>query len=759
MKHNKQPSHPIAVVRDTRKAIRHGWSNEGEFYQLNLKGVIMKTLFLTSLIILCSTIFVTESIAQNNVTIRVADQNGNLIAGSRVWYTNANVTNWQAVYNGELALLTTGVSYIFDIVPGLPHAEYDEGTIGVFCTTDSLGNKSCGRAYPDQMQRRVIQTYQGESELLFEWWRNPVTITLVDQDASFIYGSKYNITRGHGSGIISDRHNTTLLLPVTDGSVYGAMSGEILTNGGYFIDILPGYNDTIGTYKLYRREKFPVTLTTTSVAFEWSVMECPVQVVESSETPIVDFSLSFGLFGNAGVATPGTVLHLPITDESVYPTMGGDFISGFPVDFILGGIGAGTVSFEVTNALEFNPSFVTLNNNQYGLRCMQASHSIQGRVSATCTVTLSDDEVEDDDDEDADDENEHHQQGHDSTIQSNLFGVRVDVFDASNGSLIATTITDESGDFSFTDLNSGEYRVVLQTPLGYEPTSSEVLLTLCCGNNGTANFELTCSATSGTPRSVGFWKHQFTVATGGKGSAQIPSETLCGYLDIIQHHFTEQSLNPVEVYQSPLSNSCAEKLTVGKVLLNTKGSVPKIVKAKQQLFALLLNIAAGFLHQQDVISDDGATVAQAITYCDQLIDDAQGNYEIAKKIAEKLNDGETIEAGKIPLSIPNLRYKTGGQWTETPTSTLLHVNYPNPFNPTTNFGFRIADFGLVTLKVYNLLGQEVATVLNQEGMGAGEYEFPFVASHLPSGCYFYRLSVQNADGKSFSDMKLMTLLK
>jgi hypothetical protein len=65
-------------------------------------------------------------------------------------------------------------------------------------------------------------------------------------------------------------------------------------------------------------------------------------------------------------------------------------------------------------------------------------------------------------------------------------------------------------------------------------------------------------------------------------------------------------------------------------------------------------------------------------------------------------------------------------------------NYPNPFNPTTNFELRIANLELVTLKVFDVLGREVATLLN-EMRPAGVYTVRWDASLLPSGVYFYQL--------------------
>ncbi len=88
-----------------------------------------------------------------------------------------------------------------------------------------------------------------------------------------------------------------------------------------------------------------------------------------------------------------------------------------------------------------------------------------------------------------------------------------------------------------------------------------------------------------------------------------------------------------------------------------------------------------------------------------------------------------------------------------PMTFKLMQNYPNPFNPTTDIEFRIADFGFVSLKVYNVLGQEVASLVN--GLKRpGSYTVRFDGSGLPSGVYFYRLQAG-----SHSDMKKLMLMK
>ena len=91
--------------------------------------------------------------------------------------------------------------------------------------------------------------------------------------------------------------------------------------------------------------------------------------------------------------------------------------------------------------------------------------------------------------------------------------------------------------------------------------------------------------------------------------------------------------------------------------------------------------------------------------------------------------------------------------TETPVDYALSQNYPNPFNPTTKINFAIAKAGMVTLKVYNVLGKEVATLVNQN-LNAGNYNYDFNASSLSSGIYFYKLDVNG-----FTQVKKMTLIK
>jgi hypothetical protein len=90
---------------------------------------------------------------------------------------------------------------------------------------------------------------------------------------------------------------------------------------------------------------------------------------------------------------------------------------------------------------------------------------------------------------------------------------------------------------------------------------------------------------------------------------------------------------------------------------------------------------------------------------------------------------------------------------EIPKAFALSQNYPNPFNPSTKIEFDLPVSGIVSLKIYNILGQEVASLANGQ-YAAGHYTVQFDASHLSTGMYFYRLQ----SGSSVA-VKKMLLIK
>lgn len=88
-----------------------------------------------------------------------------------------------------------------------------------------------------------------------------------------------------------------------------------------------------------------------------------------------------------------------------------------------------------------------------------------------------------------------------------------------------------------------------------------------------------------------------------------------------------------------------------------------------------------------------------------------------------------------------------------PNNIILEQNYPNPFNPTTKIRFNINGNYFVSLKIFDIVGKEVATLFN-DNLSAGNYEIEWNATNIPSGIYYYRLQTED-----FIDTKRMVLLK
>ncbi len=111
-----------------------------------------------------------------------------------------------------------------------------------------------------------------------------------------------------------------------------------------------------------------------------------------------------------------------------------------------------------------------------------------------------------------------------------------------------------------------------------------------------------------------------------------------------------------------------------------------------------------------------------------------------------MKDGFTGEIRLVPV--------TSVEGDETlPEEFVLHQNYPNPFNPSTTFRYSIPQTSKVVIKVYDILGNEIATLMDEE-KPVGTYELTWNAENLPSGVYFYQLKAGE-----YINTKKMILLK
>ncbi|MCH8032793.1 MAG: T9SS type A sorting domain-containing protein [Bacteroidetes bacterium] len=122
--------------------------------------------------------------------------------------------------------------------------------------------------------------------------------------------------------------------------------------------------------------------------------------------------------------------------------------------------------------------------------------------------------------------------------------------------------------------------------------------------------------------------------------------------------------------------------------------------------------------------------------------EGQSLIDAAQEIIDAINQcGLAKQAGE-PVSLERVPYEY-----------KVFQNYPNPFNPTTTIHYELPLEGFVTLKVFDVLGKEVKTLI--EGYRTeGRYEVEFDATNLPSGIYFYRLQ-----SGSFVETKKMVLMK
>jgi len=122
------------------------------------------------------------------------------------------------------------------------------------------------------------------------------------------------------------------------------------------------------------------------------------------------------------------------------------------------------------------------------------------------------------------------------------------------------------------------------------------------------------------------------------------------------------------------------------------------------------------------------------------------------KKSDKVEVGSTAY-GVWRRSIAEIMTGVGNNPKQIPSRFVLEQNYPNPFNPTTTISFSLPSKSFVSLKVFDLIGRDVATIVSEE-ISAGSYSRQWNATNMPSGVYFYRLQTG-----SFNETKKLVLLR
>jgi len=285
------------------------------------------------------------------------------------------------------------------------------------------------------------------------------------------------------------------------------------------------------------------------------------------------------------------------------------------------------------------------------------------------------------------------------------------------------------------------------------------------------------------------------------------------YGDVLKSMAKAQRGGPYILHDSTRLGDCLDSLNGKLVKKQIKGLPPE--KYQHRLFAealtLKLNILAskyrkfpaGFdtliydYHKVQPGPFDGKSVAEILRQTEAFISckgnpkpgtTAQDYFFVLRRINEAFSGPiDTIRWSCLKLEMKGVRKlkdviymradpgafanyieapKEGTGMNALPSQYALMQNYPNPFNPTTNIEFELAEASLVTLKIYNTLGQEVATLLNGVWMEDGTQAIEFDAANLTSGVYFYRILAQGVGdeeegliGQQFVSVKKMILVK
>ncbi|MDI6802605.1 MAG: SdrD B-like domain-containing protein [Bacteroidota bacterium] len=234
-----------------------------------------------------------------------------------------------------------------------------------------------------------------------------------------------------------------------------------------------------------------------------------------------------------------------------------------------------------------------------------------------------------------------------------------------------------------------------------------------------------------------------------------------------------------------------------KLFLKGQKSLPPS-KHNNKLFAeivaLKLGIAASYkghtepgfgdlIYQGSVVGHQGKTVevlaAEASAAMTSKLGDALDYYNAIREIntafASSSFDSASFAAKTVLTGVNFLKDVTvlrssglisvnlsdESNYSQVPDIFELAQNYPNPFNPSTTIQFILPEDAIVTLKVYNVLGQEVATLANRELFTEGRNDVEFEAGNLSSGIYFYQITADGVgeNAAKFSQIKKMVLMK
>ncbi|MCZ6702131.1 MAG: T9SS type A sorting domain-containing protein, partial [Ignavibacteria bacterium] len=300
-----------------------------------------------------------------------------------------------------------------------------------------------------------------------------------------------------------------------------------------------------------------------------------------------------------------------------------------------------------------------------------------------------------------------------------------------------SNFTIESGSITVTSPNSGEiWQAGTSHPITWVDNINENV-TIELYKGGFFHSEITPSTSSdGTSN----WGIPFDVESGTNYKVKLTSVNNSDIYDFSNNNFTI-----IGVQVTVTSPNGGEHWVIGSAYEitwndNLSGNVQILLYKGGTLFTIISNSTAS----------DGSrpwTVPSVL---------AGSDYKIR---ISSVDDGNIFDESDADFTIDNI---TGIEnlASEIPDLYELYQNYPNPFNPSTKIEFGLPEESNVSLRIYDITGQEVEVVLNNESFYPGTFRYDFNASNLPSGVYFYILIAEsNVSDLSIKQTKKMILLK
>jgi len=195
-------------------------------------------------------------------------------------------------------------------------------------------------------------------------------------------------------------------------------------------------------------------------------------------------------------------------------------------------------------------------------------------------------------------------------------------------------------------------------------------------------------------------------------------------------------VGPIVQFTDGVSGTATDELSVSHTETAAFEGVDVTDTEYAFLIRILFQTAANFTTEEKVNF--------TASYAEYLVRDTNGNL-VEVQIDNANIHNAAINTTTIPTDVNNNPV--------VPKETKLGQNYPNPFNPTTTIPFTLKSADKVSVVVYNILGQRVTTVINQQ-MPAGQHAVQLDASHLASGMYFYRMETS-----TYVSMKKFVLIR